>query len=126
MRICIVDDNEALNEALKTTLEDVGYKVDSFTDSVVAEKYLLQNHIGYGVIILDLMMPFKTGLEICTALRKSSITTPILLLTAVNKLENKVDAFECGADDYLTKPFLIPELLARIKALARRTQAIVL
>ncbi len=120
MRIIIIDDDVALNKSLKISLEQRGYAADSFTDPIKAEKYLLMNHSEYDLVILDWMMPDKTGLEICQTLRDSNILTPILMLTAVHDINNKVDALDCGADDYLTKPFLIPELFAHIRALLRR------
>jgi len=120
MRICIVDDNQKLGQALKLTFENKGYAADNFTQSLKAQKHLLLNHIDYDLIILDWMMPGRSGLEICKTLRENNIFTPILILTALNGLHNKIDVLDSGADDYLTKPFLIPELLARVRALLRR------
>ena len=120
MRICIVDDNIKLNKALKLSFEDRGYATDSFTDSVQALKYLLMNHTDYDLVVLDWMMPGITGLELCQKLRENNIFTPILMLTAIGEVNNKVIVLDCGADDYLVKPFQVPELLARVRALLRR------
>ena len=120
MRICVVDDNVGLAKALKQTLEEKGFAVDSFSNSVKAEKHLLMNHVDYDLIILDWMMPDRNGLEICNELRANKIFTPVLVLTAVDGMDNKVKGLDSGADDYLTKPFLIPELFARVRALLRR------
>jgi two-component system OmpR family response regulator len=120
MRIIIIDDDIKLNESLKLSLEQRGYAVDSFTDSIEAEKYLLVNNMDYDLIILDWMMPGKTGLEICKKLRENNIFIPILMLSSVNALDSKVSVLDSGADDYLTKPFLVPELFAHIRALLRR------
>lgn len=120
MRICIVDDDVQLSKALKIHLQDKGYAVDVFNDSVKGQKHLQMNHIDYNLIILDWMMPEITGLDICINLRKNSVFTPILMLTAVNKIDNKVISLDAGTDDYITKPFQIDELFARVRALLRR------
>lgn len=124
MRIIIVDDNEALSKALKISLETKGYAVDSFTDSVKAQKHLLMNNQDYDLIILDWAMPNITGFDLCQKLRSCNIRTPILMLTAVKELDTKVAVLDAGADDYLTKPFLMPELFARIRALLRRPKEV--
>lgn len=120
MRLCIVDDDVQLSEALKLQLQQKGYAVDCFTDSVKGLNHLRTNHIDYDIIIVDWMMPDITGLEICTRLRSNGVATPILMLTAVDNVDNKVTALDVGADDYLTKPFMMTELFARIRALGRR------
>ena len=120
MKICILDDDIELGKALKIHLQEKGYAVDVFSDEVKGQKHLLMNHRDYNLIILDWMMPKITGLAICVKLRESEITIPILMLSALDALANKVTVFDAGADDYITKPFLIPDLLARIRALLRR------
>jgi DNA-binding response OmpR family regulator len=120
MRICIVDDDVQLSKALKICLQGKGYAVDIFNDGIEGQDYLLMNHTDYDLIILDWMMTEIVGLDICIKLRQSGIFTPILMLTAVNKMDSKVVALDAGADDYITKPFPVPELLARIRALLRR------
>jgi DNA-binding response OmpR family regulator len=120
MRILIVEDDVQLNKALQIGLEREGYAIDVFHDGIKAEKHILLNHSNYDLLLLDHMLPHRTGIEICVAVRKADIYTPILLLTAVVDMENKVKALDAGADDYQTKPFAIEELTARVRALLRR------
>jgi DNA-binding response OmpR family regulator len=120
MRILVVEDDTQLNKALQLALEKEGYAIDVFHDGIKAEKHILLNHSNYDLLLLDHMLPHRTGIEICIAARKAAIFTPILLLTAVLDTENKVAALDAGADDYLTKPFAVEELTARVRALLRR------
>lgn len=120
MRILIVEDEEAIARVLKKTLEKEAYAIDYVTDGNTALRRLEMNAKDYDLLILDLMLPGKSGFEICRELRQQKISLPILVLTARNDLTDKVNALEAGADDYLTKPFSIHELLARIKAILRR------
>jgi DNA-binding response OmpR family regulator len=118
MRILVVEDERKIANAIKRGLEqesysvDVAYEGDTGFDLASAEEYDL--------ILLDLMLPGMDGVSICASLRKMSISTPILMLTAKSELEDKVTGLNCGADDYLTKPFAFEELLARVRALLRR------
>lgn len=123
MRIVSVEDDPVLSQAIKITLEKEGYAVDTFTDSEKGQRYILLNHSNYDLIILDLMMPGRSGVDICKKLRENNIMTPILILTGRTELENKVTALDSGADDYLTKPFSSQELAARVRALLRRPRA---
>jgi DNA-binding response OmpR family regulator len=125
MRILIVEDDEILNKGIKLILEREGYAVDSHTDGDKALRHILVNHSNYDLMILDFMLPGKTGLDICTEIRHQEIHTPILMLTGVSDTDHKVTALDAGADDYLTKPFSEKELMARVRALLRRPKAAV-
>lgn len=118
MRILVVEDEHKIANSIKKGLEQETYAVDVAYDG--NEGYDLAAGEEYDAIILDLMLPGMDGLDICKQLRKEKIHTPILVLTAKGQLEDKVRGLNCGADDYLTKPFAFEELLARIRALVRR------
>ena len=118
MRILLVEDEEQLNETLTLQLESEGFLIDSCFDGEEACYYGEQNI--YDVILLDRMLPKMDGTKVLTSLRKKGITTPIILLTALGTLTDKVTGLDLGADDYLVKPFAIEELLARIRCVTRR------
>ena len=118
MRILLVEDNRRLSDSLRRTLEEDGYAVDTAFDGPDGEEMGLM--AGYDVIILDLMLPGKDGLEVCRDLRDRRVATPILMLTARDALDDRVQGLDSGADDYLVKPFEVAELRARIRALLRR------
>ena len=120
MRILIVEDEEKLAKIIKDGLEAKGYTVDHLADGQKAASRILVNHSDYDLIVLDLMLPNKGGLELCKEIRDKDITTPILILTAKDDIESKVALFDAGADDYLVKPFQFEELLGRLRAIARR------
>ena len=120
MRILVVEDEHRIANNIKTGLVQENYAVDLAYDGI--QGYDLAASEDYDLIILDLLLPGKSGLEICRSLRAEKIQTQILLLTAKSQLEDKVADLDSGADDYLTKPFAFEELLARIRALARRPQ----
>lgn len=118
MRILVVEDEHKIATSLKKGLEQESYAVDlAFTGT---EGYDLASSENYDLIILDVMLPGISGIEICAKLRGANIHTPILMLTARGQTGDKVQGLNSGADDYLTKPFAFEELLARIKALSRR------
>jgi len=118
VRILLVEDNHRLSDSLRTTLEEDGYAVDAAYDGIDGEEMgLIPN---YDIIILDIMLPGKDGLEVCRELRDRRIVTPILMLTARDALDDRVLGLDSGADDYLVKPFEVDELRARIRALLRR------
>lgn len=117
MNILIVEDEKVLSDSIKKILEKE-FEVTQAFDGEEGELYAMQDI--YDVIILDLMLPFKNGYEIIEKVRKTGITTPILILTAKDALEDKLKGFQKGADDYLTKPFQTEELVARIEAMIRR------
>ena len=118
--ILLVEDEPDIAELLSLHLGDLGYRVDAVADGALA----LQKALGeaYALIILDLMLPGMNGLEVCKQLRTSQRTTPILMLTAKSEEVDKVLGLEIGADDYVTKPFSIRELIARVRALLRRVE----
>jgi DNA-binding response OmpR family regulator len=120
MRILIVEDEETLARSLKKGLEKEGYAVDYVTDGETAQRRIELYNKEYDLIILDLMLPKKDGIEVCRSVREQGIKNPILVLTARYETGDKVKALDCGADDYLVKPFSLEELLARVRALMRR------
>ncbi len=119
MKILLVEDTEQLNKALTTVLRRNSYVVDSAFDGEEALIFIEQYQ--YDLIILDIMLPKVNGLEVLKRIRGSNNQTPVLLLTAKSTTEDKITGLDLGADDYLAKPFVIEELLARIRALLRRT-----
>jgi len=120
MRILIVEDEHRLANTIKKGLEQERYAVDVTYDGTSG--YDFASTEDYDLLILDLMLPGMDGLEICRKLREKNIHTPILMLTARDQITDKVNGLNSGADDYLTKPFAFNELLARIRALLRRTK----
>lgn len=118
MRILLIEDDDRIVSFLKRGLEAEHYHVDAVNDGI--EGMEMAKAIFYDLIILDLLLPSMSGMEICRVLRAEKVSTPILILTARNAVEDKVEGFGTGADDYLTKPFAFGELLARMKALLRR------
>ncbi|HPH96328.1 MAG TPA: response regulator transcription factor [Anaerolineaceae bacterium] len=118
MRVLLVEDNRRLSNSVRLSLVDAGYAVDcAFTGN---EGQDLAEMTPYDVIILDIMLPEKNGLDICRDLRKKRINTPVLMLTARDTIDDRVAGLDSGADDYLVKPFAIEELQARLRALLRR------
>jgi DNA-binding response OmpR family regulator len=117
-RILIVEDEPAILQGLQLTLEEENYQVVCAVEGLAG--YEIARKENLDLIILDLMLPGKNGRDICADLRKAGVETPILMLTARKLETDKVLGLELGADDYVTKPFGIPELKARIKALLRR------
>lgn len=118
MKILLVEDNEQLNKALSTVLKRSSYVVDSSFDGEEALSFI--DEYQYDVIILDIMLPKINGLEVLKRARNKGVETPILLLTAKSTVEDKIIGLDLGADDYLSKPFNVDELLARLRALTRR------
>jgi len=119
-KILIIEDEEDLVKGLLLNLEDEGYQVDWAADGVMGIEQVLK--VKPDLILLDIMLPKKDGLDVCRELREKKITTPIIMLTAKSEEIDKVVGLEIGADDYITKPFSVRELLARIKAHLRREQ----
>lgn len=120
MRILVIEDDEKVAHFIKKGLEEEQYAVDVSFDGEDGSHWAGEN--PYDVIILDVMLPKKDGYTLCRELREKKIHTPVLMLTAKDRLQDKVDGLNAGADDYLTKPFSFEELIARIRALLRRSQ----
>ena len=120
MRVLIIEDEEKLAKSLQKGLEKIGYAADCLFDGDAGARRIEMNHSDYDVLVLDLMLPKKNGFEVCREARARNITTPILILTARDAIDDKVLALDSGADDYLVKPFSFEELLARLRALLRR------
>ena len=120
MRILVVDDEPAVRESLRRALELEGYSVDLAADGVEALERLGANGEP-DAVILDILMPRMDGLEACRRLRREGHRVPVLMLTARDEVENRVAGLDAGADDYVVKPFALEELLARIRALLRRS-----
>jgi len=123
MRILLAEDDEKLNETLVYGLTQAGFTVDSCTDGEDALFYGEQNI--YDVILLDRLLPYMEGTDVLASLRRKNISTPVILITALGTLSDKVEGLDLGADDYLVKPFAIEELLARIRCVSRRPRQIV-
>jgi two-component system alkaline phosphatase synthesis response regulator PhoP len=118
-RILLVEDDPSLVLALSDRLESDGYRIDCVKDGETGVQEAIKG--TYDLILLDVMLPGKSGFEVCRELRRRGVETRILMLTARAQLSDKVEGLDLGADDYLTKPFEVAELLARIKALLRRS-----
>lgn len=118
MRLLIVEDDALLGDGIRTGLSQQGYAVDWVEDGQSAETALLTNE--YELIVLDLGLPKKSGLEVLQHLRSGGNDTPVIILTAQDTVEDRIKGLDTGADDYLTKPFDLDELTARIRALLRR------
>ena len=121
MRILLVEDERSLSKALMTLLEKNNYSVDTVFDGEEATNYI--QHGSYDAIILDLMLPKKDGISVLRDMRSEGITTPVLILSAKSEVDDKVLGLDSGANDYLTKPFSIKELLARIRSITRSTES---
>ena len=121
MKLLLVEDETRMAQALCELLRQEKYEVYLCTDGISG---LREAQSGlYDLMVLDVMLPGKSGFDIVTAVRQKGLRTPILMLTARSDLDDKVRGLDCGADDYLTKPFLTRELLARLRALSRRVDA---
>ncbi|MBH8564597.1 response regulator transcription factor [Nostoc sp. CENA67] len=120
MRLILVEDEPDLGTALKDILRHEAYVVDWFVDGDQAWQYLASGWTQYTVAIFDWMLPGLSGLELCKRLRLENNSLPVLMLTAKDRMEEKIIGLDSGADDYLVKPFDMPELLARLRALQRR------
>jgi heavy metal response regulator len=118
MRILVVDDDRRLCTVIKRGLVEEAYAVDLAYDGEEGEYFAEVN--PYDLIILDIMLPNKDGIQVCHELRAKKVNTPILMLTAKDTVEDRVKGLDTGADDYLVKPFAFSELLARVRALLRR------
>ena len=120
MRILLIEDNTDITANLYDYLEPRGHGIDSAMDGPTGLDFAL--HHSYDVIVLDLLLPGLDGIAVCQQLREAGDDTPVLMLTARDRLQDKVEGLGAGADDYLVKPFALPELEARISALVRRAR----
>ena len=120
MRILIAEDEVATAKALKLLLEKSKFSVDIVHTGTDAWDYVKEG--AYEVVVLDIMMPGLSGLEVLERMRKEGFKTPVLMLTAKSEIEDRVAGLDAGADDYLSKPFATSELIARVKALGRRSE----
>ena len=120
MRILFAEDDRDISKAVQTLLTRSGYSVDTVYNGRDAIDYIEQG--GYDGVILDWMMPGLSGIEVLAQMRSNGITTPVLMLTARDAIEDRVEGLDTGADDYLPKPFAASELLARIRAMLRRKE----
>ncbi len=118
MRVLLIEDDKKISAALSKGLKAEGYAVDAAGDGISGEELAEINN--YDLIILDIMLPKQDGLQTCANLRKNKVLTPILMLTALDDVTDKIKGLDQGADDYLAKPFHLGELLARMRALIRR------
>ncbi len=122
MRILYVEDEQFLAEAVKHNLEKAGFDVDLASDGEEGLNAAVKNI--YDCVVLDIMLPKLSGIEILERMREKKIATPVIMLSALSEVEDKVRGLDSGADDYLAKPFKTAELVARINALARRPAAV--
>jgi two-component system response regulator MprA len=120
MRILVVDDERAVRDSLRRALELDGYEVELAADGEEA-LHRLENGSEPDAVVLDILMPKLSGLEVCRRLRASGNRIPVLMLTARDQVEDRVEGLDAGADDYVVKPFALEELLARVRALLRRS-----
>jgi two-component system response regulator MprA len=124
VKILVVDDERAVRESLRRALELEGYQIELAADGQEALQLLETNGDAQpDAVILDVLMPGVDGLEVCRRLRRSGNRVPVLMLTARDEIENRVAGLDAGADDYVTKPFALEELVARVRALLRRVSA---
>ena len=123
MRLLLAEDEVEMSNALVKVLKSNNYSVDAVYNGNDALDYI-ESDI-YDGVILDIMMPGMSGIEVLKEARKEGITTPVLLLTAKSEIDDRVDGLDAGADDYLTKPFAMKELLARVRAITRRREDVV-
>ncbi len=121
VKILVVDDERAVRESLRRALQLEGYEIELAADGREALSVLGEEDPQPDAVILDVLMPGVDGLEVCRRLRDAGNRVPVLMLTARDEVENRVAGLDAGADDYVTKPFALEELLARVRALLRRT-----
>ena len=120
-RILLAEDEPKLSQVIQEELIRLSYQVDVAYDGVVAEKLFKQH--AYSLVLLDINLPYKNGLTLCKEFRDQNSRIPIIMLTALGEIQDKIDAFNLGADDYIVKPFHFDELFARIKVFLKRAEA---
>lgn len=124
MNILVIEDDQNLAQSLKNIMQQSKYNVDLAYNGEDGLYYASEE--SYDVIILDVMLPIMNGYQVMKAMRKENISTPVIMLTAKSELSDKILGLDCGADDYMTKPFEAEELLARLRALARRQSDVIM
>ncbi|HUH46117.1 MAG TPA: response regulator transcription factor [Arenibacter sp.] len=120
MNILIVEDDHILSQNIYEAVKAEGFIPEVVYDGVLAEKILKKKE--FACVVMDINLPGRNGFDLCTRFREFNSSTPIIMLTAFSELEDKVQGFDCGADDYLTKPFFMRELIMRIRSLIKRNQ----
>jgi len=120
-RICLIEDEQKVASFITKGLQEQGYNVKTAADGASAQRLLQQEQ--FDLLIMDVMLPDTNGIDLCRAVRQKDTQTPILMLTALNQVHDKVSGLKAGADDYLVKPFHFSELLARMEALMRRNKS---
>jgi len=120
MRILVIEDESTLNKNICNALLAENFTVESVFDGVLAERFLKKE--AFDCVVMDINLPKKNGYDLCEELREYNTHTPVLMLTAFGELEDKIKGFDSGADDYLTKPFFMKELIMRINSLIKRSQ----
>ncbi len=123
MKILVIEDEPKVASFIKQGLEELGYETDLAYDGFTGKKLAIQS--TYDIIILDIIIPYMNGIELCKLIRENNANVPILMLTALGTTDNKIEGFEAGADDYLVKPFEFKELVARIRSLTKRSSGII-
>jgi two-component system, OmpR family, response regulator len=121
VRVLLAEDDLRLADVLTRTLAEAGWDVETVHDGLSAYRRALPDGVPYDVLVLDWMLPGLDGVEACRRLRRLGVTTPVLMLTARAEVRDRIEGLDAGADDYLPKPFDLDELLARLRALHRRT-----
>jgi two-component system, OmpR family, response regulator QseB len=123
MRVLLVEDDELLGDGIRTGLRHYGHTIDWVKDGKSANDVLTSNLESFDIVVLDLGLPKMSGLEVLKSIREKNITTPVVILTARETVDDRVKGLDAGADDYITKPFDLDELCARMRALQRRSKS---
>ncbi len=123
MRVLLVEDDELLGDGIRTGLKHYGHTVDWVKDGKAANYVLVSVYESFDIIVLDLGLPKMPGLDVLKSIREKNIVTPVMILTAHEAIDDRVKGLDAGADDYITKPFDLDELCARMRALQRRSKA---
>ncbi|TVR87450.1 MAG: DNA-binding response regulator [Saprospirales bacterium] len=121
MKILVIEDDLTLSQNIKNALRSEGYAVEVIYDGQLAERVLKKKQ--FDCVVLDINLPGKNGFDLCVDFRKYNTATPVIMLTAFGDLDDKVRGFDCGADDYLTKPFYMKELIIRVSTLLKRARS---
>ena len=123
MRVLLVEDDELLGDGIRTGLRHYGHTIDWVKDGKAANDVLTSTYENFDIIVLDLGLPKMSGLDVLKSIREKNIATPVVILTARETVDDRVKGLDAGADDYITKPFDLDELCARMRALQRRSKS---